>query len=199
MATTVTLNSNAVVTAEEAFEFVFAEQADRSDEDKDVVLKIVNAVSEAIEKYIQKYVIKRTNIVEFHDGGDEEIFLKNYPIKGITYVKENGSQLTAPSSQGAGDGDFDYYADMGIIYKQTGAFYSGRQKVEVKYDAGIAEDVSGVPADIKQAALIWIRDIYKSGPENYSTIITEGSTVRPSEMPAKTKQLLDPYCKVVVR
>lgn len=195
----VNLSPYCVVSAEELEEFVWAAPTDMATEDKDVLYRIANAVSEAIENYIKRYVIQRADITEYHDGGGEEIFLKHYPIVNISSVHEDGELLDAPTERGAGDGDYDYYPDMGIIYKTSGDFTSGRQKVKIVYTAGIAADVTTVPADIKQAALLWIKQLHQSDVENYSMIITATTTVRPSRIPPAAAALLAPYRKVNAR
>jgi hypothetical protein len=121
--------------------------------------------------------------------------LRNFPIISIASIYEDGVLLTAPSAQAADDGDYDYYADEGVIYRTYDVFNPGRQRVKITYTAGLGADNTAIPQDIKLGALIWIRQTYKSDVENYSTIITNETVIRPTSMPSATRRFLNPYKK----
>jgi hypothetical protein len=192
MATTVTLNDNALITTTEAEQFVFNEPDNMSDEEKDSLYRIVNGVSEAIKNHLKRNIINE-EVTEYHDGGDNRILLNQFPILSIDSVYENGDELTANTAHGEDDGDYDYVEEIGEIYRVSGTFYSGRQKVKVTYTAGLGADTTEIPEDIKIACKIWVKQIFESDIENYSTIITTGSTIRPTNMPSITYKLLQPY------
>lgn len=198
MAVSVSLKDNVFLGEDEIKEYVFDDVDNRTDEEIDVVYRIANGVCEAIKRYLDKPIINE-EVTERRDGGDGVIFLSNYPVISISSVTDDGDTLDDPSSEGAGDGGYDYIADIGELYKEQGVFTTGRQKVEVTYTAGYGSTEADIPFDLKQAALIWIAQMWDVDVENYATIITEGEVVRPSRMPRQSTQLLQPYVKVNVR
>jgi hypothetical protein len=194
MGTTVTLNSNALITTTEAENFVWDTPGNRTDTEKDILYAMINAISQAIEDWLNRKIIN-AEVTEYYDGGGRLIFLKNFPIVSIDSVYEDGDLLTVETNHGEDDEDYDYYEDEGIVYSSSGTFESGRQIIKVTYTAGLGADNTEIPENIKLAAKIWIKQIMEADIENFGTIITEGSTVRPSNMPAVTRLLLLPYQK----
>ena len=195
MATTVDLISKALVSKEYAEKFVWSDPSARTDDEKDGLYRLINSVSEAMSKlnnYISFIIEEKT---DFFDGGSDQVFLRNFPIVEILSVYENGEELDAPTGQAAGDGDWDYYKDEGIIYKSSGYFNPGRQKVKVTYKSGLAETEADIPEDVKLACVSWINQINDAEIENYGTIITAQTMVRPTDMPQITRKLLNPYKK----
>ena len=195
MATTVELNSKALVSKEYTEQFVWSDPTARTDEEKDGLYRLINAVSEAMSKlnnYVSFIIEEKT---EFFDGGSDQVFLRNFPIVEILSVYEDGEELDSPSEQAAGDGDWDYYKDEGIIYKSSGYFTLGRQKVKVTYKSGFGETEADIPENVKLACVAWISQINDAEIENYGTIITAQTMVRPTDMPQITRKLLQPYKK----
>ena len=201
----VALSPYAFVTKQEARDYVFTRERDASDEDaadERILFRIVNAACAAIEKHCKKYFIIREGIEEYHDGGDDEIFLHYYPVTEISEVAENGSAIASTL--------YDHYPDMGLLYRKSGVFYHGRRKVKVTYSAGYGTQavdeetgevtaIEGVPEDVRMAALSWIRTIQKTEPENFSAQVQGGVVFRPEQIPAEVAGMLNPYVKPVVR
>ena len=191
----VELIPKAIVSKEYAEQFVWSDPTARTDNEKDGLYRLINAVSEAIDKLPNhiNFIISETT--EFFDGGSDQVFLRNFPIVDITSVYEDGEELDAPTGQGEGDGDWDYYKEEGIIYKQSGYFIPGRQKVKVTYTSGLGTNESEMPEDVKLACVAWINQVNDAEIENYGTIITAQTMVRPTDMPQITRKLLQPYKK----
>lgn len=205
MARTVTPAQNAVVTEAEAQQFTFkdASATAHTDEELDVLCRILNGVSAAIERYIGGPVIEQ-QYTEKYDGGTSRIFLRQRPVTRVISVKEDGNILT-------GGEDYYVYAKEGYLLRAAGGglFWWAKgypqrgnygtwtwtpQGVEVTYKAGHTADVTKVPWDIKQAALLWIYAIWHSGPANLANILTEtGAFVRPEGIPAPVAKLLEKY------
>jgi hypothetical protein len=192
MATTVDLNSNALISKTEAEQFVFSDASNASDGEKDSLYRLINGVSEAIENHLRRNVIN-AEVTEYHDGGESSILLNQFPIISIDSVYEDGDELTVNTAHGEDDEDYDYVEETGEIYRVSGVFESGRQKVKATYTAGLGADNTAIPEDIKIACKTWIKQIWSSDIENYSTIITTGATIRPTNMPALAYKLLEPY------
>jgi hypothetical protein len=194
MATTVTLNDNALITTTEAENFVWDEPDDRTDDEKDILYAMVNAISNAIEDWLNRKIIN-AEVTEYHDGGNEVIPLDNFPIVSIDSVYEDGDELTPEANHGETNEDYDYYEEQGIVYSTSGRFDEGRQIIKVTYTAGLGADNTEIPDNIKLACKVWVKQVMEGDIENFGTIITEGTMVRPSNMPALTRLLLQAYKK----
>lgn len=196
MATSVSLAANVFLTEREVREWVFARETppDLVDTDEDVLYRLTNAVCSAIERATQKYFIIQA-LTEYYDGGKELVFLSHYPVSEITSITE-GESTVVPVA------DYGHYPETGILYRKVGAWYSGRRMVKVVYKAGFGTQtvvggkitaIVGVPEDARQAALTWIRAIWKSEPENFSAQVAGGIVIRPEAMPAEVAGLLRNY------
>ncbi|SMB97954.1 hypothetical protein SAMN00808754_2046 [Thermanaeromonas toyohensis ToBE] len=193
MARTVTPAPNAVVTEIEAQQFVFKDTSTgaHTDEELDVLCRIINGVSSAIETYIGGPVIIK-EVAEKLDGGEEIIFLRYRPVVEVVQLLEEGRTL-------AQDVDYYLYPQEGYIRKAYGRFSSKPQGVSITYKAGYAGTVDAVPWDIKQAALLWCDAVWNTGPANLTNLLLErGYWVRPEDIPAQVKALLEKYKKVWV-
>ncbi len=190
---TVSLAANALVTEQEAREFLWTDNAEASHDasELDNMRRLINMVSDAIEKWTGRYFINHGDIVEYHDGGHEEIYLRHYPVVGTPAVEENGSALDASN--------WDLYPDMGLLARKSGVWYTGRHKVKVSYTAGYGADTTAIPDDVRLACLIWLKATYQATAENFATVMAAGVVVRPEGMPAQVKQLLDSYRVVAIR
>ncbi len=179
------LISEAVITAQEAWDHIFKDTGNRSPDELDALTRIVNGVSQAIEQYILGPVRTR-GFDQTYDGGTERIFVRCRPVVSVANVTEAGRPV--PSN-----GYYVYKAE-GILRRAGTRWLDQPQAVQISYTAGLAATVQDVPADIKMAALIWCHDIWSSGPANFSNVITEGgSVIRPQKIPAPVAQILGPY------
>ena len=194
MAITVTLNDNALISTTEADNFVWDTLDNHLDTEKDILYAVVNAISQAIEDWLNRKIING-EATEYHDGGDEVIMLDNFPIVSIDSIYEDGDELTAEANHGEDNEDYDYYEGQGIIYSTSGRFENGRQIIKVTYTAGLGVTNSDIPDNIKLACKIWVKQVIEGDIENFGTIITEGTMIRPSNMPSLTRFFLQAYKK----
>jgi hypothetical protein len=202
----VALASNVFVTKEEAREFVFteADEAERTQEELDILYRIVNGICTAVETYCGARFIVRASIVETFDGGSQEVLLKYYPVTAVTSVIEDGVALVANT------GYISYLNEGRICAISTDAqsrtFCSGFKKVVVTYSAGYGTQnvtdgevisIVNVPEDVRIAALIWIRALWKKEPENFTSMI--GNVyISPRALPSDCEGLLAPYVRITV-
>ncbi len=187
-----------------------------TDEELDVLCAILNGVSAATEGYIGGPVITRS-FTEKYDGGVERIFLLQRPVQSVASVKEEGTLLTLAE-------DYYVYAQEGFLLRASGGgalwwakgyrerdlnrvyWTTKPQGIEVTYTAGRATQTgSGAsltavtytdPRDeaIRTAALLWIHELWATGPANMSNQLTEsGNVIRPAGIPPQVAKLLEPY------
>lgn len=188
MSLNVPLGAHAVVTEEEALRYIFKDREMHTEEEKDVIAQIINGVSAAIEGYIGNYVVAR-EITEFLDGGREIVFLSFRPVRELKEITEDGNLLTPDQ--------YYLYEREGYIKKAFGRFVDKPRCVKVVYRAGIAEDVTTVPDDIKLAALIWCDVIWNNGPANLSNPLEPRYewVENYRDMPRQVAKLLERYRK----
>lgn len=207
----VALLANAFITKAEAREFFLQNPDTESmkDVDEDTLTRIINGVCSIIEGRTGKFLIVRTAIVEYHDGGDETVVLRHYPVTTVTQVLEDSTALTAATQ-------YDYYPDTGVLYRMTTAdddvavFTSGRRKVKVTYNAGYGtQTVSGgevtaivLPTDpvharqleaARLAAMIWTAIIFKEGPANFTNKVAGGSFVPENAIPKVVRDTIQSF------
>jgi len=176
-----------IVTLEEALSYLKCPEDDSA-----FVQSLITNVSAQAEKYTGRFFVQRS-ITEHKDAdGEDELFLKKYPIVGVPVVTDtsNNSPVT----------DFLIYKEEGFLYREA-TWDIGRQRWKAEYVSGYAEDTASVPSDIKQAVLEWIASRYnRTDPSVRSEGIGDLSTSYESNdqfaMPATTKAFLDKY-KVV--
>jgi hypothetical protein len=108
--------------------------------------------SEVAQGLIGKPVLEQ-EFTEYIDGGWPELFTKARPVKesSVSVIDTESNTTVDPIT-------FGVIGSQGIIYTKGGAWGSGRRRWKVSFVAGIAPDVATVPADIKQAVLLLIKD-----------------------------------------
>ena len=113
---------------------------------------LVDSLIAAIDAYIDRECNRTwtnsntTNIVETFDGGTDTFFPK-YHVKTITSITESGSTL-----------DPSHYFNYGSYIKLDEAAADLPQAVVITYKT----DDNGLPADLKQAEIQWVADMFKS-------------------------------------
>lgn len=150
--------------------------------------QLITNVSARIEAHTGRWFIARPSTDVLDSGGGAMLFLSRYPVQGTPLVTdlETGEQVT----------DFLTYAGSGMLYRKAG-WEPGRQRYRVEYTAGVCQDVTSVPADVKQAALEWIKARY----DRRDPAITREqlgdytySASEPDGMPAGVKAALSLWC-----
>jgi len=144
-----------------------------------------------IEKYLDRN-IEQANYTEKHDGGNQFVFLKNYPVSSITSVKEDDIILDS-SEYG--------FTETGILYLKDRNFSEGIQNIEVSYTAGYSE----IPDSLKRALTIVVQNLiaYAVRPTDLPTSQgMEGMSVNYSKDEILTdavKKILNPFKRVNIR
>jgi len=162
------------------------------EDDSDFVQSLITNVSSQAEKYTGRFFVQRA-VTEYKDAdGDDELFLKKYPIIGVPVVTDTANNAAVT--------DFITYNEEGYLYREI-MWDDGRRRWKVEYASGYAEDTASVPSDIKQAVLEWIASRYnRTDPsvrsEGIGDLSTSYESNDQSAMPATTKAFLDKY-KVV--
>ena len=144
-----------------------------------------------IEKYLDRH-IEQANYTEKYDGGNQFIFLKNYPVSSISSVKED--DITLDSSEYG-------FTETGILYLKDRNFSEGIQNVEVSYTAGYSE----IPDSLKRALTIVVQNLiaYAVRPTDLPTSQgMEGMSINYSKDEILTdavKEILKPFKRVSIR
>ncbi len=157
----------------------------------DVLLgAMANAAEAAVRKILERVIEPSDITAEFHDGGYESIWLKNYPVNSLSKLELDGDDWLP---------DVTYVPETGEIFLTDGGkFPPGRRIIEADYNAGW----QAVPADIKQAAVITAAAWYnRRGSEGKATVLMSDGTAQniSDEIPKETIQLLRPYRKATLR
>lgn len=148
--------------------------------------------SKEIEGIIGNPVV-HTSYTERLDGGVLTLFLSRFPVlESSVVVKDKETNTTMSTS------DVIVYPETGRIETTQGYFGVGRRRWEVTYTAGICPDTNSVPADIKRATLLLIKEYRDntSGKKSekigdYSYELFEGVSVKDDIV-----TLLTPYRRV---
>lgn len=190
---------NELVTPEEAWDHVFkdANAASHTDDELSALARIINGVSAAIQADVGP--VRNRSFNERFDGGSDRIFTHWKPIVTVTSITDDSITLTEGT-------DFFVYKEIGAI-RRYGAMW-GRpglwgtpfpMSVAVTYTAGMAATVDEVPPDMKLAALLWVHEMWATGPANLSNVVTDqGVFIRPQAIPPQVNKYLQPYRSVGV-
>lgn len=190
---------NELVTPEEAWDHVFkdANAASHTDDELRALARIINGVSAAIQADVGP--VRNRSSTEQYDGGSDRIFTRWKPIVTVTSIIDNGITLTEGT-------DFFVYKEIGAL-RRYGAIWgrpglwgtSFPMSVTVTYTAGMSATVDAVPHDIKLAALLWVHEMWATGPANLSNVVTDqGVFIRPQAIPPQVNKYLQPYRSVGV-
>jgi hypothetical protein len=155
---------------------------------------------------------------EYHPGATAFVFLRNYPVTGVSSVKADagygfGASTLAPATA------YVVHAERGVVQSLAGAFLSvplpdvapwgyGPRNVEVVYTTA----TGSVPADVKEAyALLvghWYRHVKTQVASGFQDVIQQtfaGTTLIFSKdqlaglpVPDEVRRLLAPYRAPVI-
>ena len=95
-----------------------------------------------IEKYINRK-IEADDYIEKYDGGGRFLFLREYPVISVNYIKEDETDIDLD--------DVVIDKENGIILYKEKDFNEGDYNIEVSYRAGY----ESVPDDLKRC-LAWV-------------------------------------------
>jgi len=141
----VALKANALITAVELDQFLRITIGDA-----DTSNTLINTASDFIDRFANRSFIKATYTAEEYDGdGQNNIYLKNYPIvTGTVTVVLYDTYTAAILQTYTLNVDYLIYLKEGYIYMR-GKTAPGHKNYRVTYDAGYL--IADIPYDLKNA------------------------------------------------
>lgn len=149
---------------------------DSDDIDDEIVQRLVTTVSRRLDRLIGP-TITRSVTSEIHSGGHCAIELEFGPVTAITVVTEyQGTTARVLTEQTPGTQPSEGWVGerykpnrqlySGIVLRMVSGsrshFYSGTDNVTFTYTAGRVADVDDVEERIKEAAVITMRNLWRS-------------------------------------
>ncbi|MFC4768738.1 head-tail connector protein [Effusibacillus consociatus] len=161
---------------------------DTTDTSKDSIIEfLINAASEAIEKYCRRKMKQATYTDEEYDGtGSQNLYLKQYPISSITSIKIDDVVVAAT--------EYKTRKESGIVVRMNAMWDKGILNLKVTYQAGYA----AIPSDVELACKHLVKFYFKTEIADFSTTFGEGFVMRPEDWPRQVKALLSPHRKVLI-
>jgi len=198
------LSSHALTTLAEAKTYLKLNVTDYDS----TIERLINAASEAIEKYCNRHFEKAIYTEWYKGHGRQLLLLNQFPIVSVTSVTIDGSAYTEGE-----DNDFTIDSEAGMLFRAVGwpgnRYYGGltqdpmarRRNIKVVYEAGyvLPKDVSPetprtLPYDLEQACLLLVHFYYKRDIASFgTTFIENGAILRPDAWPRQVRFLLEPY------
>ena len=157
-----------------------------SDTDNSLLEDLINASSNAIERYCERTFKEQLFTDEEYDGnGLNGLYLRQYPVKSITSVTVEGTSLNII--------DYKCKKNNGKLIRNNGIWPTGEINILVTYTAGYTE----IPSDLELACKHLVMSYFKSDIASFSTTFQDGFVFRPEALPAQVKALVAPYKKVM--
>ena len=163
-----------------------------TDRNADLERTYIPAVTPIVEDIHGGPIVRRP-FTHVDDGGSFAVLLPHLPHT-VTSVTADGT-LLAPT-------DYTVDAEAGVIYygttvPATGTFAGGRGAVTVVYTAGVCDDTTSVPPNLKLAARLVLADQWQSDQQGNRPDTGDGTTDRvttPSgyDVPARAYALARP-------
>ena len=126
-----------------------------ADAQQPLVENLIEAFSERAERYTNRKFRKKTNITEYFSPTFDKwhVRLSRYPVDSIVSVHEDllGS-YNGTSNIEVDQEDYDLVGNEGILKMRFRQFFNGVKSLRVIYNGGLANDVGGVPMDLRLAA-----------------------------------------------
>lgn len=157
-----------------------------SDTDNSLLEDLINASSNAIEKYCNRQFKEQLYTDEEYDGnGLSGLYLRQYPVKEITSVTVEDELLLTT--------DYKFKKENGKLIRKNFIWPKGEINILVTYTAGFSE----IPSDLELACKHLVMSYFKSDIASFSTTFQEGFVFRPEALPSQVKALVSPYKKVM--
>lgn len=137
----------ALLTLDELKDRLFIDHAD----DDDGLNLIITTVGADLEMYLNCKLGVDSDIVEYHDGGGENLIIAQSPISSVSSIVDTFDDNAVVSTS-----LYEVLADQGVIRKLNdlglqGNWLSGVRRYKVTYDGGLADD--GTNNKLKSIAL----------------------------------------------
>ena len=162
------LAQNAMTTLEDTMERLGIPEDSADTTVKNNIIRLINSASAWVETVTGRKFGKAVYTDRYAGPGTQELFLKQYPIRSVEYVKDTtAGAFIEPESY-----DFTMTGNIGVLYRDAGwnfkgyvgglagDYYAAQRYLEVKYTAGYvlpkdgtAEEPADLPADI--IAVVW--------------------------------------------
>ena len=117
---------------------------------------IIGSCSEEIEGFLERRLVTRGTITEFHEPCERssELDLKQRPLIAVTSVHETTSRVYDSTTKLTEDTDFLVHKDEGVLVRLRGTLRASWEAgnvepIRVEYTAGYPHQ-DDVPADIKK-------------------------------------------------
>ena len=147
-----------------------------SSDDDALLTDLINSITAYIENACGGRRFKETTYTnELYDGDDFDnwLYLKQYPITGLTKVEYNNGTTDNPDWKENTEGkDYEKYFERGALYLSTK--YEGKRNYRITYKAGYAE----IPDDLEILANKLVGKIYdKRKSEGKSSVSLAGASI----------------------
>lgn len=212
----VSLSLHALTTLEAVKEELNISAGDASQDT--YLARLINAASEAIERYCDRHFEKASLIEKVAGQGSQRILLSRTPILSVTSVTLSGSVL-APS-------EYEVEAEAGMIYRSTGWPWSAMHRpgivqdpypgsetknIEVTYTGGYVlpkdEDLTAnppvvrtLPYDLEEACIATVKTWFRAkGADLNRTsrrLMDVGDTWDRRALPEPVKETLGPWRRI---
>ena len=156
------LAQNAMTTLEDTMERLGIPEDSADTTVKNNIIRLINSASAWVETVTGRKFGKAVYTDRYAGPGTQELFLKQYPIRSVEYVKDTtAGAFIEPESY-----DFTMTGNIGVLSRDAGwnfkgyvgglagDYYAAQRYLEVKYTAGYvlpkdgtAEEPADLPAD----------------------------------------------------
>jgi hypothetical protein len=162
-----------------------------------MIERLINAVSEQIEKYCDReFLDSESDVTEYYDGDGSisRIVIRRPPITSVTSVHDDTDRTYGADTLIAST-DYVVYNDTGSIVLDGSTFSRGLKNIKIIYQGGYT--TSTIPSDLNLACILQCAFMFQRRKELGLTSVSGSSGTITKYAPIKllpaTKQLLNPY------
>ncbi len=165
-----------------------------SEDDYNTVLQqLIDASSEAIERYCDRSFAEAERTETYDGRGSAWLVLRERPVSTVADLRDDiGRDFDDADAIDADD--YTIHDTEGIIRLLTGVFQDGSRNVRVRYTAGYAT----IPTDLAQACMILAASWFNIGRQGGDGLKSESLgdysvAYAHSSIPEEVRRLLAPY------
>jgi hypothetical protein len=165
----------------------------------DLLKRLINASSARVEAHCDRFLKRRTGIVDYHDGiAGNRLLLNQWPAEIPTelWIDPTGEFTDVDYKLASGD----YYLEtsakgegVGIVLAGGRSFPNGIRNIKILYDAGYAT----VPSDLEDACIWFVEYLYNMRNDRTVGLETKGknqeNTTYRGDIPPIVKEHLELY------
>jgi len=157
----------------------------------ELIEELINSGTQYIENYCKRRFKKTTYTDELYDGeGGRFLFLKNYPIIGVTSIYWHYKNITDTLID---SGDYDIESEEGLVH-YDGLWTKGYKNIKITFEAGYDFINDGRPPELEEICKMLVAT--KFGKRGSAAIKSEkiGSyslTYMDAEIPPEIKNRLN--------